>query len=683
VGVFLSQKYAMRESHRRRKRSAIARYAEGDNEYGLPTKLMRTVKAMQALPSDKIRYQQILALARKLPPMSDDQKTETNKVPGCLSTVHVSASLSNDGTVQLAGDSDAIMSKGLVALLILGLNGCTPEQVQKVEPEFIKACGITASLTPGRNNGFFNMLQLIKKKVADMAVSGQADSMDDAPKADAQPDKPAPLDNSMRVYNTLSRQKETFQTEVDGIVNMYVCGMTVYDLCHLGHARIMVFFDLVAKFLECEGYEVKYVRNITDVDDKIIRRAKELGEEPQELADRMALEMQKDAASLGCRRPTVEPKATEHIEEIVNFIGKLVNKGHAYEGPEQPDLPSAPRDVYFRLKSFPSYGRLSRCSLEGNQAGARVEVVAGKEAAEDFALWKAAKAEEPFWQAPWGPGRPGWHIECSAMAKKHLGETLDIHGGGPDLIFPHHENEIAQSEALHGGRTYARTWMHCASVRSAGGDKMSKSLGNFVTIRDVLKNYDGEILRFYLLGSQYRQPLLYTEDSLSTAEERLLRFYNALRGVPDSNKTEWREKSGEWSRFMTALRNDFDTVSAISCMSDVSRQLINAKGQDTGNSGQPQHAQELASMLRAMGAMLGVLQRDPLVVLRGGSRAANEALQVDRVEALVAERNEARRSRDFKRADAIRDELSEMGIVLEDTPGATTWRVGVAVASAS
>eukprot|EP00971_Amphidinium_carterae_P054632 1076323-Amphidinium_carterae.1 len=284
---------------------------------------MRTVKAMQALPSDKIRYQQILALARKLPPMSDDQKTETNKVPGCLSTVHVSASLSNDGTVQLAGDSDAIMSKGLVALLILGLNGCTPEQVQKVEPEFIKACGITASLTPGRNNGFFNMLQLIKKKVADMAVSGQADSMDDAPKADAQPDKPAPLDNSMRVYNTLSRQKETFQTEVDGIVNMYVCGMTVYDLCHLGHARIMVFFDLVAKFLECEGYEVKYVRNITDVDDKIIRRAKELGEEPQELADRMALEMQKDAASLGCRRPTVEPKATEHIEEIVNFIGKL------------------------------------------------------------------------------------------------------------------------------------------------------------------------------------------------------------------------------------------------------------------------------------------------------------------------------------------------------------------------
>jgi len=269
------------------------------------------------------------------------------------------------------------------------------------------------------------------------------------------------------------------------------------------------------------------------------------------------------------------------------------------------------------------------------------------------------------------------------MAKKHLGETLDIHGGGPDLIFPHHENEIAQSEALHGGREYARTWMHCASVRSAGGDKMSKSLGNFVTIRDALQSHDGETLRFYLLCSQYRQPLLYTEESLSMAKERLLKFYSALRGVPDNEELRLTEQAADWSRFMAAMRNDFDTVSAVSVMSEVARQLINVKAQDTENGTQPLLAQELAASLRAMGAILGVLQEDPEVVLRGGSQAADDAIEVHRVEALVAERNEARQSRDFKRADQIRDELSMMGIVLEDTPAGTTWRVGVVVASAS
>mmetsp|Transcript_52305 Transcript_52305/g.124798 ORF Transcript_52305/g.124798 Transcript_52305/m.124798 type:complete len:760 (+) Transcript_52305:99-2378(+) len=684
--------------HGRRMRQAVALHAAAEDDFGLPPKLAKTMKAMQALPNDRIRYQQLLALASKLPAMAEEEKIEANKVPGCLSTVHVSATLKEDGTVELAGDSDAVMSKGLVALLILGLTGCTPAEVERVQPEFIKACGISASLSPGRNNGFFNMLNLIKRKVADFSSS---ESSAPAAAADAE-DAPSPAEgkskgssaDSMKIYNTLTRSKEPFRTENEGVVNMYVCGVTVYDLCHLGHARVMVFFDLVVRFLERQGYKVNYVRNITDVDDKIIKRSAELGEEPDELVDRMIAEMHKDCASLGCRPPTVEPKATEHISEMIDFIKQLIEKEHAYSGPEQEPVPvaedasEAPRDVYFRVKSFPKYGRLSRRNLEGDQAGARIDVTPGKEEPEDFALWKGAKRGEPFWATPWGPGRPGWHIECSTMAKKHLGETLDIHGGGPDLIFPHHENEIAQSEALHCGRTYAHTWMHCAPVRSLGGEKMSKSLGNFVTIRDILdRGIDGEALRFYLLSSQYRQPLLYTDDALVNAQERLLRLYSALRSAPsdagDENSEEVPEDADQWQRFVAAMRNDFDTVTAISVMSEVARELLSRQVGRRDEASSLSEAQ-LAALLRGMGSVLGLLQRDPEQVLRGGSGtgegAADDEFQ-SKVEALVEERNAARKSRDFQRADDIRDELASLGVVLEDTQSGTTWRVGAPVAT--
>mmetsp|Transcript_113257 Transcript_113257/g.243968 ORF Transcript_113257/g.243968 Transcript_113257/m.243968 type:complete len:504 (+) Transcript_113257:1-1512(+) len=471
------------------------------------------------------------------------------------------------------------------------------------------------------------------------------------------------------IYNTLSRSKQPFTPLEAGVVRMYVCGVTVYDLCHLGHARCMVFFDIVARYFKSQGYKVHYVRNVTDIDDKIIRKAGELGETAEALARRMEEEMQKDAANLGCDPPNVEPRVSEHIPEIMSMVETLVEKSHAYSGtPEEGEG----LDVYFRVRSFPTYGRLSRCSLDGNQAGARVDVSKGKEAAEDFVLWKAAKPREPQWTSPWGPGRPGWHIECSAMAKRHLGDTLDIHGGGPDLIFPHHENEIAQSEAAS-GKAYAKTWMHCAAVRSLGGgeEKMSKSLGNFVTIRDALGRHDGEALRFYLISSQYRQPLLYSEENIAAASERLLKLYSALRGVElgDDAAADFSE-SDAWKRFHEAMSNDFDTVTALAVMSEVSRTLLQQQQEGADAAA----CAETGRMLRAMGGVLGLLQRDPEEVLRGGSEGEDNGL-AEKMEGLIADRAAARKAKDWGRADEIRDEIASLGVTIEDTPKGTTWRV--------
>jgi len=604
----------------------------------------------------------LLALAAKLPAMAQELKTAENKVPGCLSTVHVHASKQTDGTVSFQGDSDALISKGLVALLVRGLSGSTADVIASVKPEFIKESGITASLTPGRNNGFYNMFKLMTAQAAALSESSSPPSSEKS-EANDEPKQQA----TMQIYNTMTRRKEALTLGEPGVVRMYVCGVTVYDLCHLGHARIMVFFDVVARFLKSTGLEVIYVRNVTDIDDKIIKRSNEAGITATELARSMEVEMQRDAESLGCEPPNVEPRVSDNMPEIMAMVDTLVSKSHAYAGkpPEGEGL-----DVYFKVKSFPTYGRLSRCSLEGNQAGARIEVGVGKQAPEDFVLWKAAKTGEPSWKSQWGPGRPGWHIECSAMARKHLGETLDIHGGGPDLIFPHHENEIAQSEAAN-GKTYATTWMHCAAVRSTGDEKMSKSLGNFVTIRDVLAKYDGEVLRFYLLSSQYRQPLLYSEDGLAQAHERLLRFYGALRGAPITDQDV--SQAPQFKRFQAAMANDFDAVSAMAVMSEVSRELLQAQQQQQQGADVADAQAQLARQLRAMGAILGLLHRDPETVLRGG--AAQDSGLEARVEALIAERAEARKARNWARADEIRAELTELSVVLEDTPAGTTWRV--------
>lgn len=638
----------------------------------MPPKLAATSAALKALPSDRLRYQQLLAMAGKLPAMPAELKVPENKVPGCLSTVHVHAECGDDGKLVFLGDSDALISKGLVAILVNGLTGCTAEEVAAVKPEFIKESGITQSLTPGRNNGFFNMLKLMNKKATELSQALESKV-------------------ELQINNSMTRRKEVFTPLQAGVVNMYVCGVTVYDLCHLGHARVMVFFDVVARYLRHLGYEVRYVRNVTDVDDKIIKRSREAGESVEALSRRMEKEMQDDAASLGCEAPTFEPRVSEHMSSILGMVQGLEEKGYAYSGRQPAEAeagaaeagappPAEGSDVYFRVRKFSTYGRLSRCSLDGNQAGARVEVGSAKEAPEDFVLWKAAKAGEPRWDSPWGPGRPGWHIECSAMARKLLGDTLDIHGGGPDLMFPHHENEIAQSEA-HNGKPYVKTWMHCAAVRSADKEKMSKSLGNFVTIRDVLRTHDGEVLRFYLLSSQYRQPLQYSEDGLAAAQERLLRLYSALRGLPlETPVAEDRPRSEAWSRFEAALSNDFDTVSAIAVLSDVSRELLQLQQQQAGAAGDAAAdaaAVALAGELRAMGALLGILQQDPEALLRGRGAAADgdSAAFEARVEALIADRRAAREARDFARADAIRDEIASLGVVIEDGAAATTWRV--------
>ncbi|XOZ35147.1 cysteine--tRNA ligase [Halomonadaceae bacterium KBTZ08] len=456
----------------------------------------------------------------------------------------------------------------------------------------------------------------------------------------------------MQLYSTLSRRKEVFQPMEAGKVGIYVCGMTVYDYCHLGHARVLVAFDVITRYLRHRGYDVHYVRNITDIDDKILDRARDNGEDFRALTERMIAAMHEDEDALAVLRPTEEPRATETIDEMIRMIESLVDKGYAYQGDNG--------DVYFAVSAFQDYGKLSRKKLEDLVAGARVEVADAKASPADFVLWKAAKAGEVAWPSPWGEGRPGWHIECSAMSRSHLGRTFDIHGGGPDLMFPHHENEIAQSECAH-DQPFVNYWMHAGAVR-VNHEKMSKSLGNFFTIRDILQNHDPEVVRYFLIASHYRSQIDYTPDSLAEAKGALMKFYQALDGVePEVEPPETEHDR----RFTEAMDDDFNTVEATAELHAVASELNRARRNSEGA-----EAARLAGVLRRLGSVLGVLERQPADFLRRGTGD----LTPEQVDALIEARAQAKKARDFAEADRIRDELREQGIVLEDSREGTTWR---------
>ena len=458
----------------------------------------------------------------------------------------------------------------------------------------------------------------------------------------------------LKIYNDLSRSKETFEPLQPGKVNLYVCGMTVYDLCHLGHARVMVVFDVVYRYLKAVGYDVTYIRNITDIDDKIINRANENGEPFHELTERFIQAMHEDSDALGIIPPDAEPKATDHIAEIISMCEKLIEKGHAYVADNG--------DVYYDVYSFPTYGKLSGKSLDDLQAGARVEPGDVKRNPLDFALWKSAKPDEPSWQSPWGDGRPGWHIECSAMSTKALGDTFDIHGGGADLTFPHHENEIAQSEGAT-GHPFVKYWMHNGFVR-INDEKMSKSLGNFFTVREILERYQAEEVRYFILTSQYRSPLNYSDEHLDNARNALTRFYTALRGLPEATPTADTQFEKD---FHAAMQDDFNTPEALATLFELVREINRVRADDEST------AASLGALLRQLGDLIGILQSDAESYLRGGATANDGDAEID---ALVAQRNEAKANKDWGTADEIRNKLQEMGIVLEDGPSGTTWRRG-------
>ena len=489
----------------------------------------------------------------------------------------------------------------------------------------------------------------------------------------------------LHIHNTLTRRKEPFRPLREGRVGMYVCGMTVYDYCHLGHARMLLVFDVVARYLRHRGYRLTYVRNITDIDDKIIARANENGEPFEAVTERFIAAMHEDCEALGILPPDREPRATEYVAGMLDLIADLEDKGYAYLADGG--------DVCFRVDRFPEYGKLSGNRVEALRAGARVEVDESKASAVDFVLWKAAKPGEPSWPSPWGPGRPGWHIECSAMSMANLGEEFDIHGGGADLVFPHHECEIAQSEASTGKR-FANVWMHNAFVR-IDGDKMSKSLGNFFTIRDILARHAGETVRYYLLTSHYRSPLNHSPGRLEEAEQSLRRLYGALRGLPDAPDGPGGPdgaRGGEAGtvledRFHKAMDDDFNTPEALAALHELATDVNRRRSRD------PRAAAAAAAVLRRAGSVLGLLGADPDAVFQetparavgseaagasgdpSASRPASSAeLPPDEIERRIAARTAARRAKDFGEADRIRDELAADRIVLEDGPGGTTWR---------
>ncbi|MCC5904175.1 MAG: cysteine--tRNA ligase [Halomonas sp.] len=457
----------------------------------------------------------------------------------------------------------------------------------------------------------------------------------------------------MQIYNTLTRRKEPFAPIVTGKVSMYVCGMTVYDYCHLGHARVMVAFDVITRYLRHRGYDVTYVRNITDIDDKILKRAEENGETIDALTKRMIDAMHEDEARLNVLPPSHEPRATGHIGDIIAMIETLIEKGFAY--------PAANGDVYYRVRKFTDYGKLNNRQLDDMRSGARVEIDVHKEDPLDFVLWKAAKPTEAHWPSPWGEGRPGWHIECSAMSTCCLGDTFDIHGGGPDLTFPHHENEIAQSEAAT-GKTYVNTWMHAGAVR-VNQEKMSKSLGNFFTIRDVLAEHDPEVVRYLLVASHYRSAINYSVDSLHEARKSLTRFYTALDGVASNDQGSGLESYT--ARFTAAMDDDFNTPEGLAVLFDLARDLNRAKSEA------PEKAPLLAGELKRLAGVLGLLQQVPQTFLKGTQQQI--ALSDAEIEAKIAQRHEAKVNKDFAQADAIRDQLASVGIILKDSREGTTW----------
>ncbi|MGN0915765.1 MAG: cysteine--tRNA ligase [Succinivibrio sp.] len=452
----------------------------------------------------------------------------------------------------------------------------------------------------------------------------------------------------LKIYNTLTRSKQEFKPIREGEIGMYVCGVTVYDLCHIGHARTFVNFDVIVRYLRYSGYKVTYVRNITDIDDKIIKRANERGIAAKDLAEQFIVEMHNDFDALNIRRPDIEPRATQTIDEIIAFVKKLIDNKNAYVAQNG--------DVVFKIDTFPEYGRLSGQKIDELKAGARIEVAQGKENPLDFVLWKMSKPGEPYWDSPWGKGRPGWHIECSAMNNKYLGSEFDIHGGGSDLAFPHHENEIAQSCCAN-HNDYVHYWMHSGMVM-INEEKMSKSLNNFFTIRDVLKEYDPETIRFFLLSGQYRSPLNYSQENLDKARAALNRFYTTLRDTkasePDTAEDEYTAKFKEY------MDDDFNTPGAISVLFD----LVKAVNKESG-----EKAEKLAGRLKQLASVLGILEQDPDTFLKSGAGVDDSA----EIEALVKERNDARKAKDWARADAARDKLKAMNIELEDTPNGTIW----------
>ena len=458
---------------------------------------------------------------------------------------------------------------------------------------------------------------------------------------------------ALALYNTLTKTKDTFKPLVGNQVRMYVCGMTVYDFCHIGHARVMVAFDVVARWFRHRGYDLTYVRNITDIDDKIIKRANENGETFEQLTERMIAAMHEDEARLNVLRPDQEPRASQHIEGMFSMIQTLIDKGYAY----------APGngDVYYRVGKFEGYGKLSRRKIEDLKIGARIEVDEAKQDPLDFVLWKAAKPGEPSWTSPWGEGRPGWHIECSVMSTCCLGNTFDIHGGGPDLVFPHHENEIAQSEAAT-GEQYAAAWMHAGAVR-VDGEKMSKSLGNFFTIREVLEKYHPEVVRYLLVSSHYRSGINYSEDNLKEAKGALERFYIALKGLPDAAPAGGEAFA---ERFAAAMDDDFNSPEACAVLFEMVREVNRLKETDVAA------AAALAASLRQLAEVLGVLQLDADTFLQAGAAGKVDAAEV---EALIAARLQARADKNWAESDRIRDQLTSMGVVLEDGKGGTTWRL--------
>ncbi|WMN60448.1 cysteine--tRNA ligase [Pseudoalteromonas xiamenensis] len=456
----------------------------------------------------------------------------------------------------------------------------------------------------------------------------------------------------LQIYNTLTRQKEDFKPLKPGKVDMYVCGITIYDYCHVGHARTYVSFDVMNRYLRHLGYDVTYVRNITDVDDKIIKRANENNEAINDLTVRMTKAMHDDFDALNMLRADIEPTVTGHMDEIIAMVERLITKGHAYVATNG--------DVLFDVSTFEHYGKLSQQDLDMLQAGARVEVAEGKDDPLDFVLWKKAKAGEPSWQSPWGEGRPGWHIECSAMSSKHLGEHFDIHGGGSDLQFPHHENEIAQSCCANNGQ-YVNTWIHTGMVQ-VNKEKMSKSLGNFFTLRDVLKEFDAETVRYFLINGHYRSQLNYSQENLEQARATLERIYTALRGV---ELVEVDLLSNDYvARFEAAMNDDFNTPEALPIIFELAKELNILKDSDKTKAG------ELAYVLVKLASVLGIAQKDPETFLQG----EQDADEVAKIEGLIEARKTARENKDWAAADAARDALTAMGVVLEDSAGKTTWR---------
>ena len=470
----------------------------------------------------------------------------------------------------------------------------------------------------------------------------------------------------LSVYNTLTRRKEVFEPINPQNVRMYVCGMTVYDYCHLGHARVMVVFDMVARWLRALGYPLTYVRNITDIDDKIIARAAERGISIGELTEFFIEAMNQDAAALGVIPPDVEPKATAHVAQMIAMIERIITNGKAYA--------AANGDVYYAVREFAPYGQLSGKSLDDLRAGERVEVDSFKRDPLDFVLWKAAKAGEPAWESPWGQGRPGWHIECSAMSEELFGDTFDIHGGGADLQFPHHENEIAQSCGAHqhhcghshqhdgqAAQSHVKYWLHNGFIR-VDNEKMSKSLGNFFTIREVLQKYDAEVVRFFILRAHYRSPLNYSDAHLDDAKGALTRLYTALKNTPPAAFDLSKDANDYTRRFFAAMNDDFGTVEAVAVLFELALEV-----NKTGDI-------HLAGCLKTLAGIIGLLQREPAEFLQGG--AASDGLSNAAIDALIEQRKQARADKNWAESDRIRDVLNAENIILEDGAGGTTWRRG-------